>query len=158
MKISENGLSMIKEKEGLRLKPYLCSAGRATIGYGSTMYENDKEVTLKDQPITEQRALDLLNNTLVKYEKAVNDHVEVELTQNEYDALVVFVYNIGVGRKETPTQEGKGFIGSTLLKKLNAGDKVGAANQFDVWNKAGGKVDKGLVNRRAAEKALFLKP
>lgn len=158
MKTGLNGLNLIKEKEGLRLKPYLCSAGVATIGYGSTMHADGRKVTLKDAPISESQALELLAATLGKYEKAVNEYVKVPLTQNEFDALVSFTYNIGAGRKETPTQAGNGFAGSTLLKKLNAGDKVGAANQFDVWNKAGGKVLEGLIKRRAAEKALFLKP
>jgi lysozyme len=147
MKTGLNGLNLIKEKEGLRLKPYLCSAGVATIGYGSTMYADGRKVTLKDASITESQALELLANTLGKYEKAVNDYVKVILTQNEFDALVSFTYNLGAGN----------LLSSTLLKKLNAGDKAGAANQFEVWNKAGGKVLQGLVTRRAAEKALFLK-
>jgi lysozyme len=147
MKTGLNGLNLIKEKEGLRLKPYLCSAGVATIGYGSTMYADGRKVTLKDAAITESQALELLANTLDKYEKAVNDYVKVPLTQNEFDALVSFTYNLGAGN----------LLSSTLLKKLNAGDKAGAANQFEVWNKAGGKVLQGLVTRRAAEKALFLK-
>lgn len=148
MKTGLNGLNLIKEKEGLRLKPYLCSAGVATIGYGSTMYADGRKVTLKDAAISEKQALELLANTLGKYEKAVNDYVKVPLTQNEFDALVSFTYNLGAGN----------LLSSTLLKKINAGDKAGAANQFDVWNKAGGKVLEGLVKRRAAEKALFLKP
>jgi lysozyme len=147
MKTGLNGLNLIKEKEGLRLKPYLCSAKVATIGYGSTMYADGRKVTLKDAAITESQALELLANTLGKYEKAVNDYVKVTLTQNEFDALVSFTYNLGSGN----------LLSSTLLKKLNAGDKAGAANQFEVWNKAGGKVLQGLVTRRAAEKALFLK-
>ena len=147
MKTGLNGLNLIKEKEGLRLKPYLCSAGVATIGYGSTMYADGRKVTLKDAAISEKQALELLANTLGKYEKAVNDYVKVQLTQNEFDALVSFTYNLGAGN----------LLSSTLLKKINAGDKAGAANQFDVWNKAGGKVLEGLVKRRAAEKALFLK-
>ena len=147
MKTGLNGLNLIKEKEGLRLKPYLCSAGVATIGYGSTMYADGRKVTLKDAAISESQALELLANTLGKYEKAVNDYVKVSLTQNEFDALVSFTYNLGAGN----------LLSSTLLKKLNAGDKAGAANQFEVWNKAGGKVLEGLVKRRAAEKALFLK-
>lgn len=148
MKTGLNGLNLIKEKEGLRLKPYLCSAGVATIGYGSTMYADGRKVTLKDAAISEKQALELLANTLGKYEKAVNDYVKVQLTQNEFDALVSFTYNLGAGN----------LLSSTLLKKINAGDKAGAANQFDVWNKAGGKVLEGLVKRRAAEKDLFLKP
>ena len=148
MKTSQAGLGLIKQFEGLRLKPYLCSAGVATIGYGSTMYADGRKVTLKDAAITEPQALELLANTLGKYEKAVNDYVKVTLTQNEFDALVSFTYNLGAGN----------LLSSTLLKKLNAGDKAGAANQFEVWNKAGGKVLQGLVTRRAAEKALFLKP
>jgi lysozyme len=148
MKTSQAGLGLIKQFEGLRLKPYLCSAGVATIGYGSTMYADGRKVTLKDAAITESQAIELLANTLGKYEKAVNDYVKVPLTQNEFDALVSFTYNLGAGN----------LLSSTLLKKLNAGDKAGAANQFEVWNKAGGKVLQGLVTRRAAEKALFLKP
>jgi len=148
MKTGTEGLDLIKKFEGLRLKPYLCSAGVPTIGYGSTMYADGKKVTLNDDAISEQQALELLAKTLGKYEKAVNDYVTVTLTQNEFDALVAFTYNLGAGN----------LLSSTLLKKLNAGDKAGAANQFDVWNKAGGKVLQGLVNRRAAEKALFLKP
>lgn len=148
MKTGLNGLNLIKEKEGLRLKPYLCSAGVATIGYGSTMYADGRKVTLKDAAISEKQALELLANTLGKYEKAINDYVKVQLTQNEFDALVSFTYNLGAGN----------LLSSTLLKKINAGDKAGAANQFDAWNKAGGKVLEGLVKRRAAEKALFLKP
>jgi lysozyme len=112
------------------------------------MYADGRKVTLKDAAITESQALELLANTLGNYEKAVNDYVKVPLTQNEFDALVSFTYNLGAGN----------LLSSTLLKKLNAGDKAGAANQFDVWTKAGGKVLQGLVTRRAAEKALFLKP
>ncbi len=111
------------------------------------MYADGRKVTLKDAAITEPQALELLAKTLGKYEKAVNDYVKVPLTQNEFDALVSFTYNLGAGN----------LLSSTLLKKLNAGDKAGAANQFDVWNKAGGKVLQGLVTRRAAEKDLFLK-
>jgi len=148
METSQAGLDLIKQYEGLRLKPYLCPKGVATIGYGSTFYDDGRKVTLKDAEITESRALELLANNLGKYEKAVNDYVKTTLTQNEFDALVSFTYNLGAGN----------LLSSTLLKKLNAGDKAGAANQFEAWNKAGGKVFEGLVKRRAAEKALFLKP
>jgi lysozyme len=148
MKTSHAGLDLIKQFEGLRLKPYLCSAGVPTIGYGSTMYADGRKVNLKDAAITESQSLELLAKTLGKYEKAVNDYVKVTLTQNEFDALVSFTYNLGAGN----------LLSSTLLKKLNSGDKKAAATQFEVWNKAGGKVLEGLVKRRAAEKALFLKP
>lgn len=135
------GLSIIKEFEGLRLKAYLCPAGIPTIGYGET-----KGVKL-GQTITAKQAEDMLVRRYDEFERQVLQLVKVPLTANQLGALVSFTYNVGVGA----------FAGSTLLKKLNAGDFAGAAQQFERWNKAGGKVLTGLVRRRAAEAALFQK-
>lgn len=148
MKISENGLNLIKKFEGLSLKPYLCSAGIPTIGWGNTFYENMKKVTLQDEPITEERA-DSLFNFLVttNYVNVVNRLVIVDINQNQFDALVSFVYNLGSGN----------FEKSTLLKKVNQSDFIGASLEFEKWNRAGGKVLNGLTKRRLSEKELFLK-
>lgn len=148
MKISENGLNLIKKFEGLSLKPYLCPAGIPTIGYGNTFYENMTKVTMQDAEITEERA-DKLFDFLVstKFVSVVNRLVIVDLTQNQFDALVSFVYNLGAGN----------FEQSTLLKKVNQLDFIGASLEFEKWNKAGGKVLNGLTKRRLAEKELFLK-
>lgn len=147
MKISENGLKLIKKFEGLSLKPYLCSAGIPTIGFGNTFYENMKKVTLQDKTITEERA-DSLFNFLVttNFVNVVNRLVIVDINQNQFDALVSFVYNLGSGN----------FEKSTLLKKVNQEDFIGASLEFEKWNKAGGKVLNGLTKRRLAEKELFL--
>lgn len=148
MKISENGLNLIKQFEGISLVPYLCPAGIPTIGYGNTFYENMKKVTMQDESITRERA-DFLFNFLVttKFVSVVNRLVIVDLTQNQFDALVSFVYNIGSGN----------FEKSTLLKKVNQSDFIGASLEFEKWNKANGKVLNGLTKRRLAEKELFLK-
>jgi lysozyme len=146
MNISESGINLIKSFEGLRLQPYLCPAGVATIGYGCTHYANGETVTLDDDPITIRDADALLRGTLKSYEQAVNEVVTVPLTQGQFDALVSFAYNIGIGKLK----------GSTLLRKLNAGNYRGAAAEFDKWTHGGGQVLPGLVKRRAAEKALFL--
>ena len=148
MKISENGLKLIKKFEGLSLKPYLCSAGIPTIGWGNTFYENMKKVTLQDEAITEERA-DSLFNFLVttNYVNVVNRLVIVDINQNQFDALVSFVYNLGSGN----------FEKSTLLKKVNQSDFIGASLEFEKWNRAGGKVLNGLTKRRLSEKELFLK-
>jgi len=136
----------IKEHEGLRLVAYLDSVGVWTIGYGDT----GKDV-VKGLTITKEQAENRLSKRLVEFEGYVNKAMKVKLTQNQFDALVSLVYNIG------PTN----FNDSTLLRKLNAGDYVGAADQFLVWNK--GRVDgklvviNGLVNRRKAERELFLR-
>jgi lysozyme len=143
---SINGIDLIKEFEGFSSKPYICPAGVPTIGYGSTYYEDNDPVTMNDDPITEYEALRLLKITLFKYEKGVSNCVSVPLSQNRFDALVSFVYNLGVGK----------LRGSTLLTKLNKGDIKGAADEFDKWVHGGGEVLPGLVKRRAAEKALFL--
>ena len=101
----------------------------------------------KGDACTPEQAKSYFKHDLAKFEKTVNESVTVPLTQNQFDALVSLTYNIGSGA----------FNNSTLLKKLNKGDYQGAADQFLVWNKAGGKVMKGLVRRREAERALFLK-
>lgn len=141
-----NNIDLIKDFEGFRSKPYLCAAGVATIGFGSTRYADGTKVTLQDKPITRDEAHKLLLDTLVPFENTVNKNVTVGLTQNMFDALVSFVYNVGSGN----------FVGSTLLKKLNKEDYHGAADQFLRWDKAGGKVLAGLTKRRKAERALFL--
>ena len=147
MQISKNGLDLIKQFEGLSLKPYLCPAGIPTIGYGNTFYEDGTKVTLKDNPITRERA-DSLFNFLVttNFVNVVNRLVIVDINQNQFDALVSFVYNIGSGN----------FEKSTLLKKVNQSDFIGASLEFEKWNKASGKVLNGLTKRRLAEKELFL--
>ncbi len=141
MIISTNGLNLIKHFEGLRLRAYQCSANVWTIGYGHTADVGENDV------ITEEEALSFLRQDVAESERAVNKHVHVPLTQNQFDALVSFVFNLGVGNFRT----------STLLKKLNAGDDDGAAQEFGRWIHAGGKALPGLVRRREAERALFLK-
>ncbi len=143
---SSEGLNLIKGFEGKRLTSYDDGVGVWTIGFGTIKYPNGVRVK-KGDTCTEQQAEDYLRNDLSVFESAVNRLVKAKITQNQFDALVSFTYNLG----ETNLSK------STLLKKLNAGDYQGAADQFLVWNKAGGKVMKGLVRRREAERALFLK-
>jgi GH24 family phage-related lysozyme (muramidase) len=146
MKTGERGLKLIKEFEGCKLKAYQCPAGVWTIGIGSTHYGDGTPVTKNRTLPNEGAALALLAATIGQYEKAVNA-TDVELTQNEYDALVCLCYNIGAGN----------FFKSTLVKMLKAGDdKAEIAKQFLRWDKAGGKPLAGLTRRRNAEAELFL--
>jgi GH24 family phage-related lysozyme (muramidase) len=148
MKTGERGLKLIKEFEGCKLKAYQCPAGVWTIGIGSTHYGDGTPVTKNRTLPNEGAALALLAATIGQYEKAVNA-TDVELTQNEYDALVCLCYNIGAGN----------FFKSTLVKMLKAGDdKAEIAKQFLRWDKAGGKSLAGLTRRRNAEAELFLTP
>jgi lysozyme len=137
--ISTAGITLIKQFEGCRLEAYLDSVGVPTIGYGST-----EGVTMGDK-ITQEEADALLLEDLVRFEKCVNEHVDVPITQEQYDSLVCFAFNVGCGA----------LIGSTLLKLLNAGNYTAAAQQFLRWDKAGGKVLAGLTRRRHAESDLF---
>ena len=146
MKTSDKGLDLIKASEGFEPKPYLCPAGKWTIGYGSTFYADGTPVRDGDQPVTETQAIELLRNTLGQYEDAVSRAVIVPLTQGQFDALVDFSYNVGCANFRT----------STLLRKLNEGNYVAASLQFERWVHGGGKVLPGLVKRRAAERDLFL--
>jgi lysozyme len=147
MELSDKGAEDLKGSEGFRSQPYPDGEGVPTIGFGSTFYENGTRVTLKDAPITKERALQLFKVTLKQYTSAVDKNVTVPLTQNEFDALVEFTYNVGVAA----------FKGSTLLKRLNAGaPKDQVAAQFLRWNKDEGKVVPGLTNRRKRESTKFL--
>ena len=147
MKISNKGLELIKTFEGLSLKPYLDAVNIPTIGWGNTFYENMKKVTLQDEPITEERANSLFNFLVTtNYVNVVNRLVIVDINQNQFDALVSFVYNLGSGN----------FEKSTLLKKVNQSDFIGASLEFEKWNRSSGKVLNGLTKRRLSEKELFL--
>ena len=147
MKISNNGINLIKQFEGLSLKPYLDAVNIPTIGYGSTYYRDGKKVTLNDKPISQDEANLLLEYIANKdFGDKINTLVKVELNQNQFDALVSFCYNLGIGN----------FKSSTLLKKINQADFKGASEEFIKWNKAGGKILDGLTRRRQKEKELFL--
>lgn len=134
-------LEVIKDSEGLRLKAYLPTKNDVwTVGYGHT------HGVYQGMVITEQQAEQFLHEDVKWAEDAVNQYVHVNLTQNQFDALVSFVFNVGTGN----------FSNSTLLKLLNKGDYKGAADQFLRWNKQKGVVLNGLTTRRKNERALFL--
>jgi len=139
MKISNTGIDLIKHFEGCELEAYHCAAGVPTIGYGHI-----KGVQMGDT-ITQEQAEQMLVEELNEYEGYINDMVTTPLSQNQFDALVSWVYNLGGGNLKA----------STLLKVLNSGDFNGVPAQLMRWNKAGGKVLEGLTRRRQAEADLF---
>lgn len=146
MTISNNGLDLIKKFEGFRNHPYKCSANVATIGYGNTYYLDGSKVTLNDAPITIKEGEELLKHIVKVYEDELNKYVTSPINQNQFDALVSFTYNLGVGALQR----------STLLKKINKNPKDSTIkNEFLKWNKAGGKVLKGLTKRRNSEAYLY---
>lgn len=140
MKISQAGKDLIISFEGIRLEAYKCPAGVWTIGVGST-----QPPVHPGEVITKKEAMDRFDRDLVKFEKAVDRLVTVPLTQNQFDALVSFTFNVGEGA----------LAKSTLLKKLNAGDYDAVPAELMKWTKGGGKELPGLVRRRRAEAALW---
>lgn len=147
MKIGDAGITLIKEFEGFRKAPYLCSAGVPTIGFGSTLYADGRKVRLCDVSISEATALELFHDTLHKYEQTVDKAINVPLTQNQFDACVCLCYNIGQGN----------FASSTLVKEINKGaPNEETSAQFLRWNRAMGAVSAGLSRRRKAEQKLYL--
>ena len=152
MKISEKGLKLIQEFESFEANPYLDSARVWTIGYGSTYYPNGKKVTKFDKPINRLYAETIQRHVIATdFEPVINDLLKKEIasgfiTQNMFDAIISLTYNIGVN----------GFKRSSVLRLLKQGDKENAGNAFLLWKMAGGKVLKGLVNRRKKERELFL--
>lgn len=139
MIISTAGVDLLTHFEGLRLEAYQDSVGVWTIGYGHT-----KGVT-PSMKITESQANNLLKTELIEYQNYINEMVNISLDQCQFDALVCWVYNLG------PTN----LKNSTLLTLLNQGVKFQIPDQIRRWNRAGGKVLKGLVRRREAEALMF---
>ena len=144
MKVSSKGLELIKEFEGFSSVAYLCSAKKATIGYGNTFWEDGTPVKIGDQ-ISKERAETLLKHVVDNFSVAVEVDIKIEVTQNQFDAMVSLAYNIGLGA----------FKNSTLLRQLNRGNFVGASQEFLRWDKSNGKPLLGLTRRREREKLLF---
>ena len=149
MNISKTGIQLVKEFEGLRLNAYKCSAGVPTIGYGSTFYPDKSNVKMGDVLRDKEEAEVLLINTLVDFDIYVSKYTRsVNLTQYQFDALVCFAYNVGLGNLSK----------STLLKKVlsNPNDPT-IPSEFAKWNRGGGVVLKGLIKRRQKEGELYFK-
>jgi lysozyme len=151
MRLSERGLELLREFEGFRDRAYPDPGSRdgkpVTIGYGSTRWEDGTPIEL-GQTVTRERADEMLRREVAETEGAVDRLVTVPLSQSQFDALVSFAFNVGIGA----------FARSTLLRLLNAGDYAGAADQFLSWNKNDGAVMEGLTKRRQRERAMFLLP
>jgi len=142
LRVSQAGLDLIKRFEGFSATVYPCPAGKPTIGYGHAL----KPGEAFPHPISQADATDLLAEDCRLAEIFINANVRARLAQHEFDALVCFVYNIGIGA----------FDRSTLRFFLNKGDRAAAANEFLRWNKAKGIPVEGLTRRRMAEAKMFL--
>ena len=144
MKTSVSGVELIKEFEGFRTMPYKDIVGQWTVGYGHLLIPGDG--CALGSPITMGQATSILVNDLYKAEQAINQAVKVSLTQNQFDALVSFTFNLGVNALGT----------STLLKLLNEGNYQEASEQFARWDHAGTVEVASLKQRRLKEAALFM--
>ena len=147
MKVNKAGIDLIKQFEGCKLKAYKDSVGIWTVGYGLTTAAGFIEVT-KGTAITQDEADYYLEKAVEKFAGEIAPAFQTNVSENEFSACVSLAYNIGSPR----------FKKSSVLKHLNAGDRERAADAFLLWNKAGGKVLKGLERRRAAERKFFLTP
>lgn len=141
----EEAVAIAEPFEGFSAAPYRDPAGVWTIGFGSTRDAYGKPVTAHTAPVSRAQAEELLRRDMRAALEAVENGVRVPLNAVQEGALADFVYNVGSGA----------FRASTLLRKLNAGDYAGAAEEFPKWNRGGGRILAGLVRRRAAEKAAF---
>jgi len=148
MSVNKATLDLIKQYEGCKLTAYQDIVGIWTIGYGTTAMADLGITPAKGMTITQERAEDLLRQGVDKFAATVDAMITTKVNQNERGACVCLAYNIGTGA----------FAKSTVLRELNAGNKDKAAAAFRMWNKAGGEVIRGLVNRREAEIKLFLTP
>ncbi len=139
MKISQEGLSLIKKFEGCEYNAYKCAAGVWTIGYGHTAGVKDGDL------VCQREADELLEKDITEFEEIVHNAVDVPIHQHQFDALVSWTFNLGGGNLNA----------STMLKVLNSGAYEDVPAQIKRWNKAGGKVLEGLTRRRLAESLLF---
>jgi lysozyme len=148
IRAGDEAYRLIRLWEGFRASPYQCSAGVWTIGIGTTRYADGSPVTERSPDVTEAQALLLLKDYVQKQiEPELSELVGDLVNRNQYDALVSFIYNIGMGA----------FKKSTMLRCIQARMLPEAAVEFLRWNRAGGKVLAGLIARRKDEKALFEK-
>ena len=146
MQMSQEGIdALLKKYEGCKLKAYRCPANVCTIGYGHTSAAGNPVVT-DGMTITQKQCDDILRSDLVKYETAVHNMVQQPLSQHQFDVLVDFAYNAGIGNLKS----------STLLKKVNAAKFDEVPAELMKWTKGGGKVLPGLVKRRQAESAWWM--
>ena len=145
MKTSQQGLELIKHYEGIRLKPYRCPAGLWTVGCGHLIGDGRVLPNSWNRTFTLKEVDDLLAKDVYRFERGVERYISAKLTQGMFDALVSFSFNLGLGTLQR----------STLRQKINRGDKEGAIKSLLKYNKAGGKVLKGLDLRRKDEAALF---
>lgn len=146
MKLNSEGYRLITKFEGFSAKPYLCSAKVPTIGYGNCYYTNGKKVTLLDKPITETEAFEMFKTIADRFADKVSKLVTYPINQNQFNSLVSICYNIGVSA----------FQLSTLLKMVNENaNNPKIKDQFLRWNKAGGKVVRGLTLRRNEEAFIY---
>lgn len=144
MTISQKGISLITSFEAFEPNPYICPAGKCTIGYGTTLYKSGLKVTMQDPPISKEQAIaELMYHIENRCYHAI---IGLSVVQCQFDALCSFIYNIGTGN----------FNNSTL-RKLAAIDpnNPDIAGEFAKWNKSGGKVLNGLVTRRKAESDMY---
>ena len=145
MKISQAGIDLIRRFEGCKLKPYLCPAGYWTVGYGHVI--GNGKTKPEKQLYTQEEVNELLRTDLARFEQGVLRYCPVPLTQFEFDSLVSFSFNLGLGVLQR----------STLRRKILRQDKQAAARNILKYNKAGGQVLKGLTRRREAEYRMFTK-
>jgi len=144
--VNQRTIELIKRWEGCKLTAYQDIAGIWTIGYGTTANAGVGIEPHNGMKITQEQADDYLHRAVDKFAEKVASLIKVPVTSNEFGACVMLSYNIGLGA----------FAKSTVLRELNAGNKSAAAGAFHMWNKAGGRVVKGLMARRDAEVELFL--
>ena len=148
MKINRATVDLVKEFEGFSAKAYKCPAGIWTIGYGTTASAGVGITPKEGMTITRGDAESYLHGALQKFADQIEDVITAPINENEFGAFVSLAYNIGPGA----------FRKSSALRLFNEGDKAKAASALLLWNKAGGKVLKGLTRRREAERKLFLTP
>ena len=146
--INASGLRIITVAEGFSSTPYRCPAGVATQGFGSTRLADGSRVKMGSPPISEDEGKALLRQHLDHVESDIRSLIRVPLNENEFSALCSWVFNLGSGRLQS----------STLRAKLNRNERLGAANEFPKWRRANGRILRGLVIRREAERRLFLTP
>jgi len=146
MKLSNKGYDLIKKYEGFVSKPYLDAVGVPTIGYGNTYYPDGRKVTLQDKSINEEEATNLLRYIVAEFEDGVYDLVKQPLKQHQFDALVSFAYNLGLGALKN----------SSLLSRVNSNpNNAYIPNEFTKWVKAGGRELRGLAKRRVEEANIY---